>query len=119
MEQLFNNLKGQAQLYLLDAGEFFPFGAYIDKSNNIIPLSAYVYDEDDRPSSAALIEILENHIKNELLNRNYLCAAIAIPILVKDNGKQYDAIEVRIFEENSTYKKHIRYSINTNRVDFY
>lgn len=118
IERAIENIKLQAEAYLLDAGEFFPFGVGISAANDIKPLSAYIYEENDRPPSLPLINLLERHVERELSIGNYLIAALAIDVTLTENNERYDALEIRIFEKNSTYKKHFKYSIHADSVAF-
>lgn len=118
IEQLLSNVKEQVQIYLLDSGEFFPFGVAIDITNNIKPFSIYINEKNDRPSSLDLINLLENHVQKELINGNYLFACICINVALKQNEQLVDAIEIRIFEKNNTYKKYFEYIIKANYVEF-
>ncbi|MEX8546518.1 MAG: hypothetical protein V5804_02850 [Mucilaginibacter sp.] len=117
-EQLFNNVKEQAQIYLLDSGEFFPFGVAIDTANNIKPLSSYLNEGNDRPSSLDLIDLLETYIQKELVNDAYIIAAICIDVNIKQNEELFNALEIRIFEKNSTYKKHVKYFLKATNIEF-
>ena len=62
-EILIKVIKQQAELFLLDAREFFPFGTCLGPHDEIIPIAAYMDDKDDRPKSQPLIEMLENSIQ--------------------------------------------------------
>ncbi|OCX50828.1 hypothetical protein BEL04_19045 [Mucilaginibacter sp. PPCGB 2223] len=117
-EQLLKNIKAQAQVYLLDASEFFPFGAGIDSQGNIQPFSAYLEHDNDRPDSLLLIDLLTKSIKKSLLNGDYIIAAIGIDITIKKDGQTYDGLEVHFFESDKMYKMHFKYSIKPNYVEF-
>jgi len=117
-EQLLKNIKDQAQVYLLDASEFFPFGAGIDSQGNIQPFSAFLEDENDQPDSLLLIDQLKKSVKKSLLDRDYIIAAIGIDITIKKDGQTYDGLEVCFFESDKMYKMYFKYSIKPNYVEF-
>jgi hypothetical protein len=115
-----NTLKLQAELFLLDAGEFFPFGTYINKDSEIVPVGAYVENENDRPPSSEVIELLEKAFNFRIENGECKIAGIAIDINIKENNAIYDGIEMRFFEpDKKIYKRYLKYQINKNSVDFF
>jgi len=116
VEIILSVIKEQVKLYLLDAGEFFPFGTYIDRRGDIKPFSAFLEHRNDQPSSLELIGLLESYIDKNL---SYIIAAIAIDVTIKENGESVDAVEVRFFEGNRAYTKHLKYVIQTNDVKFF
>src|SRR5471030_1504761 len=112
-ERLENVIKIQAEAFLLDANEFYPFGSYINMKDEIVPVAAYL--EGDRPPSAPLIALLEKRFKTD--TTNYKAAAMAIDISININEEIYDAIELRFFEPNkNVFKKHIKYKVKDGCV---
>ena len=105
-------------MFLLDAGEFFPFGTYIGTDDNIVPLSAYIEDEHDRPESQPLIEMLENGIKKRLAEGECLVGALAYDVFINENGEKFDGIMIHIFDGDSDYERPFKYYINENYVEF-
>jgi hypothetical protein len=117
IEKIVNILKQQAELFLLDAGEFFPFGSCVDFENKIIPVAAYF--ENDRPSSADVIALLEKTFTGHQEKGDRPLCVLAIDISIKEDNKAYDAIEMRFFEpKKEVYKKYFKYKIKENRVEF-
>lgn len=60
-EKLIAAIKEQVQMFLLDAGEFYPFSTCIDKNNQIKPVSAFL--GVDFSSSLELIFLLEKELR--------------------------------------------------------
>ena len=115
--KLIEILKQQAEVFLLDAGEFFPFGTYINMQNEIIPMSAYF--ENDQTSTAEVIELLEKALKDKIEKKECQIGAIGIDVTIKDNQVSYEAIAIRFFEpEKEVYKIYFEYVINENTVEF-
>ena len=117
-ERLINIIKQQAEIFLLDAGEFFPFGICIGKNNEAIPIAAYIEDVNDRPESQPLIEMLEKGIETELAEGSYIIGALVYDAFVKENQTKSDAIMIRIFENDNFTEKRFKYHIHENHVEF-
>jgi len=120
VNKVINTLKLQAELFLLDAGEFFPFGTYINKDSEIVPVGACLKNENDRPTSLEVIELLEKAFNFDIETGKCKIAGIAIDITIRENNETYDGIEMRFFEPNKkVYTKLLKYRINRNSVDFF
>ena len=118
INKIINSLKQQAELFLLDAGEFYPFGTYINMKNEIVPVGAY--SENDRPLSSELIDLLEKGFKDDIQKGDCKLGALAIDVSVKEDNKVYDALEIRFFEpKTEIYKKYFKYEIKGNSVEFF
>lgn len=117
IDKVINTLKLQAELFLLDAREFFPFGTYINEKDEIVPVGAYL--ENDRPPSLEVIELLEKAFNIDIKKGECKIAGIAIDITIKENNGRYDGIEMRFFEQDKeVYKRYLKYRIKENSVDF-
>jgi len=117
MDKVIHILKQQAEVFLLDAGEFYPFGTYINMQNKIIPVGTY--SENDRPSSLDVIDLIEKAFKDNIQKGDCKVAAMAINVSIKENNKSCDAIEMRFFEaDKEVYKKYFKYEIKENSVEF-
>jgi len=86
-------VKEQLQTFLLDSGEFYPFGNCIDKNDRLLPVSAYL--DGEFPSSLELISMLERSFREKVEKGECKVAAIIIDVTVKEAGADYDAIEIR------------------------
>ncbi len=117
IKRIVNIIKEQAETFLLMANEFYPFGAYINKKNSIIPLGAYL--ENDQPPSLEVMTLLEKAIVDHIQKGDCILGAIAIDVYVSFNDKKHDAIEIRFFEAGKdTYKRHYKYEITDKQVQF-
>ena len=119
VKRLSENLKQQAELFLLDAGEFFPFGSYIDKSDSLITCSGYIESENDHPDSLKLIMILEDYFIKKIANGEILIGAIAIDVVLNEGAIKRDGIQIRFFENEIRYTHTLKYIVNNSSVDFY
>ena len=118
VETLIKVIKQLAEVFLLNACDFFPFGTYIGQENNIVPFSVYAEDVNDRPASQPLIKLLEDNIKKGLAEGRYLAGALAYDIFIKENGEKFDAIMIHIFDGDNDYEKPFKYYIHENHVEF-
>ena len=117
IEKLITAIKEQVQIFLLDAGEFYPFGTCIDKKNQIRPVSAYL--NNDFPSSLELISMLEKRLKEGVGNGDYRVAVLVVDVTVKEDNISNDAIELRFFEPNNLESKHyIKYITHSSYIEF-
>jgi len=117
LEKLISVIKEQVQMFLLDAGEFYPFGTCIDKDGKIKPVSAFL--EGDFPSSLELISLLEKQLREGILNGNYKISVLVIDVSVKEDNIKYDAMELRFFEPKDVEKKqYIKYITHSNFIEF-
>lgn len=116
-KKLVEVIKEQAELSLLDAAEFFPFGAYINLAGDIVPLAAYIEDDDDQPPSAQLTEILESYLNDNI--GKYQIGAIAVDVLVYKGDIKVDALRVQFFYSSGEQDTFFyRYVIGEGNVDF-
>ena len=116
--ELIDTIKKQAKVFLLDAGEFYPFGTCINKDNEIIPIGAYL--ETENPSTIEVINLLEEAFKQGLNKGVYLLSALVIDVAIKENNESIDALEIRFFEPNrDLYKMYFKYIINDGSVTFF
>ncbi|MCR8559494.1 hypothetical protein KXD93_17685 [Mucilaginibacter sp. BJC16-A38] len=117
LEIIIRVLKMQAEAFLLGAKEFYPFGTYINKTGEIVPVGAYL--GSDYSPSLPLIDLLEKDFKQGIENNEYKIAAIAVDGSVTEKGIVYDIMEIRFFEtDKDIYKKYYKYKINPHSVDF-
>ncbi|WP_316823041.1 hypothetical protein [Pedobacter gandavensis] len=117
IEDLIYLIKEQVQTFLLDGGEFYPFGACIDKNDQLVPVSAYL--DGEFPSSLELISMLEKSFREKVGKGEYKVAAIIIDVTVKEDGIGYDAIEIRFFEPNNQEDtEYMKYNKHSNYIEF-
>jgi len=119
IETLIKIIKQQAEAFLLDAGEFYPFGTSIGKEDQIIPIGAYIEAEDDRPESQPIIDLLHKSIRKENENGYYIVGALAYDILMTKNREKFDAMAVRIYENDKFVERYFKYDIYESHVNFF
>jgi len=117
-ERLIESIKQQAELFMLEIGAFYPFGTAIDSNYKIVPIGAYIEDENDNPPSQELISLLEKGINIEIKNGRYIIGAVVLDVTIRKSTESFDAMQVRFYETNKTYIKHFLYSIGTSKVEF-
>jgi hypothetical protein len=118
IDELLDVTKKQAELFLIDAAEFYPFGTCINKENEVVPIGANL--ETEHPSSIEVIDLLENAFKKGLNKGDYLLTALAIDVSIKENSESINAIEIRFFEANKdVYKKYFKYVVKDSLVEFF
>ncbi|MEE1946443.1 hypothetical protein VRU48_15065 [Pedobacter sp. KR3-3] len=115
-EIILENILEQAKAYLTELHEFAPFGSAINLDGEIKPLGVYIDEEEI--DSLKMIEMLQNHILRMINDNKFIIGAIAIDITVNASGNSYNAVEVRFIENESQYKKQIKYQIKENIVMF-
>ena len=117
-ETLIKVIKQQAEIFLLDAREFFPFGTYIDNKNRVVPFSAYIEDENDRPESQPLIDMLERGIRTRINNGECIIGALAYEVVMTKNYEKFDVMVIRIYENNKFVERYFKYDIYEDHVTF-
>ncbi len=117
VEKLIRVLKLQAEAFLLNAKEFYPFGTYISVEDKIVPVSAYL--GNNHPASSEVIDSLEKTFILKMQNGESKISAIAIDIVITENNERYDGVEMRFFEAHKdVYKKYFKYLIKDTFVEF-
>ena len=115
--ELIDAIKKQAEVFLIDAGEFYPFGTCINKKREIIPVGTYLGNQ--HPSTIEVINLIEEAFKKGLHNGDYLLAALVIDVEIKENNENIDTLEIRVFEPSKDlYKMHFKYLIKNGIVAF-
>ncbi|KIO75690.1 hypothetical protein TH53_19240 [Pedobacter lusitanus] len=110
-------IQEQVQMFLLDAGEFYPFGTCIDKNENVKPVGVYL--DNDNPTSLEVISLLEENMKRGVENGQYKIGAVVIDVTIKEGEVNFDAIEIRFFEpDNQEYKRRIKYKTYGSHIEF-
>lgn len=105
-------------MFLLDAGEFFPFGASINADHKIVSRAAYIDDNNDCPPSLELIEMLEKSIVTDIQSGRIILGVVAIDGRIKKDDQIADVIEMRFYELDKMYRKIYQYFIYDSRVEF-
>jgi len=117
IEELIKAIKEQVQTFLLDAGDFYPFGTCIDRNDKIKPVSAYL--NDDFPSSLELISMLEKRLKEGVQNGDFKMGVLVIDVTVKENNINSDAIELHFFQPNNLEdRQYVKYITHSSYIEF-
>lgn len=106
---------------LLDnTGEFYPFGAFIDKVGQVHPLEMDV-DKNNMPTNGKVIETLEKYCEKELEIKNILAYGVTYEAAVKvSEDKELDTICIHInnSEESDTPDFYMPFKIEGNKVKY-
>lgn len=117
-ERLINVIKKQAEAFLRDAHEFFPFGIYINGKNEVVPFSAYIEDANDRPESQPLIDMLERGIRTRINNGDCIVGALAYDVVMTKNHEKFDVMVIRVYENDKLIERYFKYDIYEGYVTF-
>lgn len=90
-----NYIKRNIEAFLTEMDDFYPFGAAVLNNGELQPLSAYL--DEDEASTETLLPILENHLKEKVTNNEYRLGAVAIAILIKEDGLSFDGVQIRFY----------------------
>ena len=80
LEELMNSVLSSAQQMLAQNGEFYPFGGAITNEGELVSTAAY--DDDERPSSQMLIDLLVNAFNAEAKQGAYRATAVVYDVRV-------------------------------------
>ena len=123
LEQLIDYCNSFAKIMLNeDEREFYPFGAFINNSNELVPVAADS-EYEEHPESQFLIDNLIEFSNEELKSNKIKAFAIAYDVRVTDdeNGEKSDALLIDIThkEENNIPVYYFQYSWNSdNKLEF-
>jgi hypothetical protein len=65
----------QAKYFLLEAGEFYPFGTVLNQYHEIVPLGVYL--DDEHPSPQTVIGVLEREVLEKIISGDSIIGGIA------------------------------------------
>ncbi|QEH41137.1 hypothetical protein [Chitinophaga sp. XS-30] len=103
IENLIGILKKQAEVFLEDADEFYPFGAAFNRAGDVRPMGVFL--ENDHPQSVEVSGLLEKAIDQGLSNGDYEVAAICLDVFLSSGNNKISAMEVRMFRKGIRVKK--------------
>lgn len=119
-EELITTIIAQAKYFLNQADEFYPFGAIIDNTGLIKPIS--IYWGEDFPNSAEVLNQLESSIKAGIKSGDYLCGAIGVDVYTNVNNtnkdEKRDALEVRYYQGENCYTNQYFYYKTNGEYSF-
>lgn len=95
-ETLMNAVLPMAEKFLEQHGEFFPFGAAMKPSGEIVYVAGY--DDRERPPSADIIKLLESVFAKAAVAKQYKATALVYDVKVTppSSNKKSDAIAVAL-----------------------
>jgi len=113
------NIILQAENFLNEAGEFYPFGAVIDTKGDLKPVGIYFGEE--YPDAGEVIDKLGIALYEGLEKGNYKIVGMGIDVyLPGEEDKKRTAIEIRIMDIKGLIAKFwLPYQLNQfNKVEF-
>lgn len=115
--QLISSVLDQAELFLNDAGEFYPFATAIDQERRVIPMSVFL--NDDIPNTIEMVSKLEEVIKDSIQHQQYKCAAIGLDVRITetqyDQQVYFDAVQIRLIQNGNWYVHNFIYSNDSGK----
>lgn len=103
IEVLKKNILDQATYFLEEADEFFPFGATIDKNDNLKPVGISL--EEDDPNAIEVLKKLETALTERIDKYECQYAAIGLDVYINTNTSKGIAkktgLEIRFYSKDS------------------
>jgi hypothetical protein len=113
VQKLIENIVFQAESYLKEFGEFFPFGSTFETNGIIRPVS--VYFGDNHPAPSEVLSNLESALKQAAAKNKYIAVAIATDVITSHpvSGDRIEAIEIKAdHKESYRVNYYLPYKIN-------
>ena len=109
IDLLTKNILSQAEHYLNDSDEFYPFGYSVKGNDELSPFS--VYFEDDHPNSIEVINELEKAIQSQVNSNKFKAAAIGVDVYLNlpNSSDKVTAIQIRYFPSGISEEKLFKY----------
>ncbi|PZX91847.1 hypothetical protein DOS84_18675 [Flavobacterium aquariorum] len=105
----------QAQKFLEELGEFFPYASVLSSEGELSTLGIYNDDDSDFTAKKA-IDVFQNNIQKEIENGSVLIGAIGIDVLIKETNE--NAIMVKATEDGiKWHERNFLYTIKDNVVE--
>jgi hypothetical protein len=105
----------QAQNFLEEIGEFFPYASVLSSEGELSPLGIYNDNDSDFTAKKA-IDIFQNSIKKEIENGSILIGAIGIDVLIKETNE--NAIMVKATDDGiKWHDRNFLYTIKNKVVE--
>jgi hypothetical protein len=104
-----------ADQLLIEYGEYFPFASQINNDGKLTGVG--FKDDDDKPLSQALIDLMTKHLDNELSQNIIRSYCIVFDVRVKNNNfpDGIDAIVVSVKHTDNFIKCFYPYLIDPNK----
>ncbi|MFW0739996.1 hypothetical protein [Flavobacterium sp. T12S277] len=105
----------QAQKFLEEIGEFFPYASVLSSEGELSTLGIYNDDDSDFTAKKA-IDIFQNNIKKEIEEGTVSIGAIGIDVLIKETNQ--NAIMVKASHDGiKWHERNFLYTISDNVVE--
>ncbi len=120
IQELINHCHEMAEKLLLDQGEFYPLGAYIDIQGEFSYIS--FHDGDEFPLSNTVIENLQNYFEKQLQEEAIRAYAVTYDSRVTsdDFPDSIDCVTIYIKHiDFATTTFYYPYRLKNNEIDFY
>jgi hypothetical protein len=95
VEELMNSLLPLAKKMLAEAGEFYPYGGYIDQNGRITHVSGRI-EGTDYPKSKPIIDLLTRNFQQGAKDKKLKATAVIFDVRIRPPGEdnKTDAIQV-------------------------
>ncbi len=118
IEKLLNHSLEYAKDLLLETGEAYPFGAFMDTIDNVHPLEMEV-DKKKTPTIGQVIENLEKYCKEEMAQKrmNGYCLAYEVQMNLSEEAEPTDAIafEIHYIDETELPNFYLPFSVGEDK----
>lgn len=105
----------QAQKFLEEMGEFFPYASVLTSSKELSTIGIF-NDDDDNFNAQKAIDIFTNKIKQGIDSGEILIGAIGVDVLLKESNQ--NAIMVKVTDNGvKWHNRNFIYKITNNRVE--
>lgn len=105
----------QAQKFLEELGEFFPYASVLSSEGELSTLGIYNDDDNDFTAKKA-IDIFQNNIKKEIENGSVLIGAIGIDVSIKETNE--NAIMIKATDDGiKWHDRNFLYTIKNKVVE--
>ncbi|MEO6176915.1 MAG: hypothetical protein ABIP27_17310 [Flavobacterium circumlabens] len=105
----------QAQKFLEEIGEFFPYASVLSSDEELTTIGIY-NDSDNDFNAKKAINIFQNNIQKEIENGSVLIGAIGIDVLIKETNE--NAIMVKVTDDGiEWHERNFLYTIKNNVVE--
>ncbi len=104
----------QAEKFLEDAGEFYPFGTVLDKKGNAVPVGFY---DDKIKDPQKITEILKKYFIKDLKKGEITEAIIGVNVTINENGQKRDALLMLEWSPEGQWKhKYFPYKLKGEKI---
>jgi hypothetical protein len=118
LESLIATAKPFAEKMLIENGEFFPFGAAVDKNGKLLHVAGY--NGDERALSADLIVIINDGFRQSVKSGDYIATALVYDVRIIPPGKndKSDAVAIALDNPNDSLIVYFPYLLKDSDLIF-